>query len=396
MMRTWMPLLLLVFTAFYNPSWGQNSKRTSAYNYMGDKVLDKAKAAIDQAAKHPKTKDDAKTWLYRGQIYMMIAQTDKPKYQKLSDQPMVEAYQSFKKVLKLDDRNRYSRDASNNLLQISLQFFNKAVQRYNQAIQASDQEAFKIAYAYYDRFFEARETMGKAYTERLDKTLKDNDIGMGTIRMQMAEAALQAGKKEEAEQLFTNLIDQGVDQVYPYRRMMSMKLQAGDTTTALQIIEKGRKANPENKQLALDEADLYLKLGRSEELITKLKEALALSPENTTIKLALGDAYKQLDSTQQALNIYQEVYKQEPDNFFANYNIGVIYYNQGADYINESLKNSGSSSSLQKKAKEKFKQALPYLEKAHEVKPEDPGPINPLREIYIRLGMEEKADTLSQ
>ena len=393
-MKATVAVLLLMFTA--HGLWGQSSKRTSAYNYMNDGVLDKAKEAIDEAAKHRKTEDDAKTWLYRGQIYAMIASSEKPEYQKLSDQPMLEAYQSYKKVLKYDDRDRYSRDASNQILNLSLQFFNQAVQQYNQAVQASTEEAFAESLTYYERFFEARNFLNEDNVERLDNTLEENDISLNSIKLQMAESALQAGDLKKAKSYFSQLVNNQVEQDYPYRRLMNVYLQEGDTTKALDIIDKGRKVMPRSKQLALDEADLYLKMGRSEELIMKLKDALELSPENNTIKLALGDAYKNLDSTQKAMKMYQQVYEDQPDNFFANYNIGVIQYNQGADYINESLEKSGSAASkLQNKAKEKFKEAISYLEKAHEVKPEDPGPISPLREIYVRLGMDEKADELT-
>ena len=45
----------------------QNAKRVSAYNYMNYGELDNAQRAIDEAAAHPDTKDEAKTWKYRGE-----------------------------------------------------------------------------------------------------------------------------------------------------------------------------------------------------------------------------------------------------------------------------------------------------------------------------------------
>ena len=55
---------------------GQTNKRTSAYMYNKNKQYDKAKEAIDEAILHPKTENDAKTWMYRGIIYYNIAMSE--------------------------------------------------------------------------------------------------------------------------------------------------------------------------------------------------------------------------------------------------------------------------------------------------------------------------------
>ena len=50
----------------------QGAKVLNAYNYMNDNELLKAKAEIEPAIEHPKTKETAKTWYYRGLIYENI------------------------------------------------------------------------------------------------------------------------------------------------------------------------------------------------------------------------------------------------------------------------------------------------------------------------------------
>ena len=50
-------------------SYAQKNKRTSAYMYNKNKQYDKAIVAINEAIVHPKTINDAKTWVYRGNIY---------------------------------------------------------------------------------------------------------------------------------------------------------------------------------------------------------------------------------------------------------------------------------------------------------------------------------------
>lgn len=54
-------------------SFAQSNKVLDAYNYLKAGKLDKAKAAIDAAALYPDTKDDPKTWLYKGNVYLALA-----------------------------------------------------------------------------------------------------------------------------------------------------------------------------------------------------------------------------------------------------------------------------------------------------------------------------------
>lgn len=53
----------------------QNSNVVNAYNEMGDGNYEKAAEYIDKAIEHEKTMNNAKTWVYRGQIYMGLAMT---------------------------------------------------------------------------------------------------------------------------------------------------------------------------------------------------------------------------------------------------------------------------------------------------------------------------------
>ena len=65
--------------------YSQSSKRTSAYMYMQNGQLDKAKESIDEAVQHEKTMTDPKTWLYRGMIYYEIARSPLDIYKNLDN-----------------------------------------------------------------------------------------------------------------------------------------------------------------------------------------------------------------------------------------------------------------------------------------------------------------------
>src|SRR5690606_3444004 len=60
--------------------------------------LSEAKDIIDAATTYEKTKDDGKTWYYRGLIYAALDTTSNPEYQSLADEPVKTAMESFAKA----------------------------------------------------------------------------------------------------------------------------------------------------------------------------------------------------------------------------------------------------------------------------------------------------------
>ena len=53
-------------------SMAQRKELSNAYNHYSNKYWSRAKTAIDKAAEHEDTKNDARTWFYRGNIYLQI------------------------------------------------------------------------------------------------------------------------------------------------------------------------------------------------------------------------------------------------------------------------------------------------------------------------------------
>jgi hypothetical protein len=87
--------------------FAQRSAVNSAYTHYGNQYWDKAKRSIDAACLHPDTKDDAKTWMFRGNIYLMIANEQmskkpNPKYANLCENPLDTAFDAYYKASQLD------------------------------------------------------------------------------------------------------------------------------------------------------------------------------------------------------------------------------------------------------------------------------------------------------
>ena len=82
----------------------QSGKRdlNNAYNHYSNGYLDKAQAAIERCLQAEDTKNEAKTWMYRGNIYLLIADSKDEVYKNLCDNAAEVAFESYEKALSLD------------------------------------------------------------------------------------------------------------------------------------------------------------------------------------------------------------------------------------------------------------------------------------------------------
>jgi tetratricopeptide (TPR) repeat protein len=158
----------------------------------------------------------------------------------------------------------------------------------------------------------------------------------------------------------------------------------------------------------------YLQKGEYEKAKENLRLAAEQDPTNEILFFSMGSVYDNLSAQydeegkaeeakeyqDQAADAYKKAIEIKPDYFDANYNLGAMYFNDGVEKVNEANAVPPSQSKRYKalldEAKAIFSVGLPYLEKAHEVNPEDTTTIRSLRDIYARLGDDEKTMEMSK
>ncbi len=120
-------LTVLSVTAVF----GQKALRTTAFNDLRKGQLDKAMQNIEPTIADPTTMSDAKTWFYRGNIYLQIHMSDKPEYKNLDPDALEKAYESYKKLLELDTKKEFYTEAIQNIFVISEQLYNQGVKHFS-------------------------------------------------------------------------------------------------------------------------------------------------------------------------------------------------------------------------------------------------------------------------
>ena len=103
--------MILALAALTFSAGAQTLNVQSAIQDLKKNYLKKAKAEIDLACEHESTKDDAKTWCYKGLIYSRIggeASNPKSKFKDLAPDWAEQAYAAALECKRLDTKNEYA------------------------------------------------------------------------------------------------------------------------------------------------------------------------------------------------------------------------------------------------------------------------------------------------
>lgn len=285
-----------------------------------EKDLDKCVEWIEAAAKHSKTSNSAKMWYYKGLTYLKIAGVN-TELTKATPNAVDIALESFNNAIKTDEKNKFTADSKMNLLNVAIALYNKGYTAYQE-------ESYDNAYA----------TFGKALPLMeydVDGQLKRNNLTAEVIEQMMAFSALGAGNTANAATSFQGLIDKGSSEPSIFTNLAKLQLESGDTAAAIKTVEAGKELNETDKVLINMELDIYLKQGRSQELIDKLDKAIEDNPGNTLYYFARAISYEGLGDLDKAGADYDAILEIDPEYFDASYNKGVMYLNKVANLVDE-------------------------------------------------------------
>lgn len=142
---------------------------------------------------------------------------------------------------------------------------------------------------------------------------------------------------------------------------------------------------------------LYL-LKRYAEAVPLINEAVKRNPTNADFWTIRGQIFYYLKNLDECIASYVKVVELQPNMFTNCYLLGTLYVLKGDD-MNEKMNNRSYNTQTayeedSKKVNEVYKQALRWLEKAHQLQPKHLDAVNMLKSLSFRLrdeaGMMEK------
>jgi tetratricopeptide (TPR) repeat protein len=240
-------------------------------------------------------------------------------------------------------------------------------------------------------------------------------------------ACIAAAKSKNTSKIIEynkKMIDFKVASPYNYDNLFNANLSKGDTSAAMSILAKGRTAFPNDMSLLNSETNMFLARGKQAEALTNLKTSIEKDPKNAVLYLVTGNIYdnmanpkdkatgKDLDKPKE----FDEYFKTAETNYLkaielsaenkdlqynSLYNLGAMYNNYGGYLQNKKVE--GKITDLQKlqkeqdaKSQEFYKKAIPYLEKALGLKPDDKATMVALRKLYLMTGDEVKGKEMNE
>ena len=167
----------------------------------------------------------------------------------------------------------------------------------------------------------------------------------------------------------------------------------------------GIKKFPKNERILDGLVQLYTNpedsVGDPADLVALIDAAIESNPENVDLWFGRGRIFFALKQYDESIASFQKVVELKPDLFEGNYYLGV-FYTIKADEMNKVMNEKQYSSQAVydadlKVVNDVYKEAVPWFEKAHQIKPDDVDTLEFLKSICFRLrdeaGIMEKYNT---
>ena len=362
----------------------------NAKKATGDEIatlLEEAKEYIDLAYTNEGTSNEAKMWNYRAPIYLEIAL----KNPDLDKNAILKATDAYIKCLTKGKKDRIiirkwtpKEDVLAGLIQCGYKLFNLGIDKYNEGDYQSSLD-------FYEKIFDI-----VPFDE--EDQLKRGNITEETILYNSFFSSSKLKNDTKSKELLQKLIDINFNEPAIYIQMSDIYKREGNIDKTIEYLSLGRDMFEDDQSLINTEINLYIELERTNELITKLGEAIELDPENSLLYFNRGTIYDQEGNLVNAEIDYLKAIEIDPSSFGSNYNLGALFFNKAVELNNtaNSTSDNNKYKKLKKQADEFFNKALPYLESANSLNPKDKNTLLSLKQLYYMKGDYKRSDEMKK
>ncbi len=340
--------------------------------------LDTALNAANKATEFEETKTWPKTYYVRGLVYQTIANSEKSEFQRLVDDPLIFAYKNYNQAYEMGEMSKATKT------QIDLQIIEIYKRMNEKAATAFQNSNFENAFKYFK------------YSSKVKEMPVYNEIDTANY----FNAALSAFKGEMWDSAATYMkksikYDYGGEDLYLLLKNCYQNI--GDSTAMLNALKSGFEAYPNSKNIVIELVNYYLFSGETEAALEYIARAKKQDPGNASLYFAEGTLYDKMDKTQKAIEAYKKAIERNDEYFDAYYNLGVIFYNRAVELTD--IANEETDDELYEKKKARadsvFREALPYFERANEIRTDDLSTLQNLKTLYYRFQQMDKYEEIT-
>lgn len=201
------------------------------------------------------------------------------------------------------------------------------------------------------------------------------------INAYIAYANNKLGNLQDAAKYYANLINADSTKIEYLATASSIYKSIGDTTKALQILKKGRRLLPDNKQLLQDEANIYNNKRDYKSLEPLLIPLIDNNANNPDITFVAANCYDNLNQYDKAESLYLHAIELNGSAYEPVFNLGLLYFKKST--FKNSLNNKNITS------------AILWLEKANEMAPRDKNTLELLQLAYTQTGNQNQLERVN-
>ena len=348
----------------------QKGKVTSALSYIDQGMLDKAKESLDAALANESTMNWFNTYFAKGKLCQASFKSDNPKFQAYYPDPLAEAYSAYLKAMELDPKGSIEKKIITNMIYNSL-----AVDLYAQGGSRFESKDYEGALKSFET--QIKVTESNQYVGAVDTGMYYN-AGL---------AAVNCKKHAEAIKYFEKCAEMKYLGITPYYQIYESYMGMGDTAKAESVLTGLPAIFPNDKTITLQLIDLYIKSGKNAEAQKYIKVAKEADPNNYSLYFAAGIIFLNENKFDDAIVELSKSIELKSDLYDTQYSLGAAYINKASEMFvkaNEIMDVKKYTEAIDQ-ANEVYSKALPYMEKAYELKPDDVYSMRSLQELYYRL-----------
>jgi tetratricopeptide (TPR) repeat protein len=198
----------------------------------------------------------------------------------------------------------------------------------------------------------------------------------------IAYANNMLGNLTSAAKYYTNLLKTDSTKSDYIEAAANTYKAIGDTTKALQVLQKGRKYLPDDKFLLLDEANICANRRDYKALSPLLPKLLDENGNSAEVNFIAADCYDHLNQFDKAESLYLHAIELNGSMYEPIYNLGILYLREGM------LKHGDDSA-------KSLSRAGQWLEKASEISPNDIKCLQLLQLVYTKAGNQDQIDRIN-
>jgi len=329
------------------------------------------------------------------------------------------AYTQLLEVEKASNKSKYTKEAEVSLTSVKGELVNSAVKdnqekRYKQGAEKLYQTYLlnkkDTVYLFYAASSAVNGADYDVALKHYDELKKLNYSGKATIYTAKSKLNDEVqnfanmAERDRAVKLGTH--DTPKTEIEPskrgeiYKNIALIYNSKGDVAAAKKAVSEARVANPDDISLVMTEADLALKTNDLEGYKKLITQVIEKTPNDPTMFYNLGVISAQAKENAEAEKFYKKAIELDSKYTNAYLNLAVLKLESDGPLVKEmnslgqSAKENKRYDELKAKREGIFKGTLPYLEKAHELDPENADVSKTLLNVYNYLEMTAEAKAL--